>query len=159
MKTTQIFVVGAALLTTAGFCLSQSNQTTFAQQATSTATTAVRTPTVTALKATAVLSTARVLTVTAALSSSGVMSDGLITVVGIGQASVVPDMVVIEFGVNNRAVTAGVALSQTNAEMSALIEKLIDMGVARAEIQTQMVSLLPIYDQPQNQGGAALLTG
>lgn len=159
MKTTTVSVVGTVLLTAAVFGMTHADQTIFAQQATATATAAARTPTAAALKATEAVQSGRELTATAALSPTGVMNGGLITVDGIGQASVVPDTVVIEFGVNNRAVTASVALSQTNAEMNALIEKLIDVGVARADIQTQVISLFPIYDQLQNQGGTAVLTG
>lgn len=159
MKTTAVSIVGTALLAAAAFGMIRSNQTTFAQQATATATAAPRTPTAAAVKATEPVQTTRELTTSAALSPTGVVSGGLITVDGIGQASVVPDTVIIEFGVNNRAVTASVALSQTNTEMNALIEKLIDVGVARANIQTQIISLFPIYDQPQNPGGAAVLTG
>jgi uncharacterized protein YggE len=78
---------------------------------------------------------------------------------GTGQAASVPDSAVVEMGVQNRAVTASVALSQTSLQVGALISALQESGIQQTDIQTLNVSLFPVYDQPQNPNDAPILTG
>lgn len=82
--------------------------------------------------------------------ATGVAEGGTITVDGVGQASATPDSAVIELGVQSRALTASVALSETNAQLASLLDALTTAGIAEDDIQTQQVSLFPVYDQPQN---------
>lgn len=121
----------------------------------------IRTPT--ARTATAIPTVApaatRELAATEPVTPGELLRGGTITVDGIGQVSAVPDAAVIELGVQNRAVTASVALSATATQIDALLDVLSGAGVASVDIQTQNVSLFPVYDQPQTSTGEPVLTG
>lgn len=84
---------------------------------------------------------------------------GSITVDGIGRSSATPDSAVVEIGVQTRAITASNALSETSVAVTALVEALTAAGVDQADIQTQNVSLFPIYDQPTTPNGTQVLSG
>jgi uncharacterized protein YggE len=91
--------------------------------------------------------------------TTGVADGATVTVDGIGQASAAPDSAVIELGVQSRALTASVALSETSAQLASLLDALTTAGIAEDDIQTQQVSLFPVYDQPQNPTDNPELTG
>jgi hypothetical protein len=64
-----------------------------------------------------------------------------ITVLGTGEAMGQPDLARAELGVQSRATTVTEASEQANARMRAIIDALIKLGVARADIRTQSISL------------------
>jgi uncharacterized protein YggE len=74
---------------------------------------------------------------------------GTISVSGTGKINAQPDIAVATVGVETQATTASQALSQNNQQMSAVVNALTQAGVAAADIQTQVVQLVPIYQQPQ----------
>jgi len=90
---------------------------------------------------------------------TGTLTADTVTVDGTGQASIAPDTAVIELGVQNRAISASAALSQTNVQAGALISALVAAGVQRADIQTLSVNLFPVYTPSQTQGAPPTLTG
>lgn len=72
----------------------------------------------------------------------------LIRVTGTGRVSVEPDLATVNLGVQTQAETAVEALEQNSEQMQAVIDALIEADVAEEDIQTQGLSLNPIYDQP-----------
>lgn len=74
-----------------------------------------------------------------------------ITVNGSGEAFAAPDMAAISIGVSSEAATAGEALSKNNADMTATIGKLKQLGVADRDLQTAGLSLNPQYDYENNR--------
>ncbi|MCA9874675.1 MAG: SIMPL domain-containing protein, partial [Anaerolineales bacterium] len=81
-----------------------------------------------------------------------------LTVSGQGQVMVQPDMATVNLGVETEADTAVDALDQNNEQMQQVISTTLDADIAEADIQTQGLSLNPVYNQPTN-GGSAELTG
>jgi uncharacterized protein YggE len=65
-----------------------------------------------------------------------------------GQVQVVPDVVVVQLGVETQAEEASAALAQNNEQMQALIDALTASGVTTDSIQTQAVQLTPIFQTP-----------
>ncbi|MEX6633344.1 SIMPL domain-containing protein [Hyphococcus lacteus] len=74
-----------------------------------------------------------------------------ITVSGEGTASAVPDMTVINVGVQSDALTAADALRANSSNMSATIKKLKELGIADRDIQTSGLSLNPRYNYEKNR--------
>ena len=72
-------------------------------------------------------------------------TDRSITVSGTGSVTVVPDRVGFSFGVDTRANTASDALAANGATMRKVIAALEAAGVDEKDIQTQQVSLSPVY--------------
>lgn len=70
-----------------------------------------------------------------------------VTVSGVGQTSVTPDMAVARLGVQTEAAGAGEALSANNQQMQAVVAGLKAAGVQAADIQTQTLMLQPRYGQ------------
>lgn len=64
-----------------------------------------------------------------------------ITVSGIGSASGSPDMANIELGVENFNTDIGEAFSQTNTTLQAVIDAVVNAGVAREDIRTTGLSI------------------
>jgi uncharacterized protein len=71
--------------------------------------------------------------------------DRAITVAGSGSVSVVPDRARFAFGVETRARTAAEALQQNADVMRKVIAALKTAGVADRDVQTEQVSLSPVY--------------
>jgi uncharacterized protein len=72
-----------------------------------------------------------------------------VTVTGTGQVTASPDQVVIRVGIQTQAEEAAAALADNSEQMQDLIDALQEAGVAEDDIQTQVVSLFPIYEQPR----------
>ncbi len=72
-----------------------------------------------------------------------------VTVSGTGLVTAPPDLVVIRVGVETQAEEATAALEENSEQMQELIDTLQEAGVAEDDIQTQTVSLFPIYEQPR----------
>ena len=78
-----------------------------------------------------------------------------VTVSGTGQISASPDLVVIRVGVKvlqvafRQAEEAAAALADNSEQMQELIDALQEAGIPEDSIQTQAVSLFPVYEQPR----------
>ncbi len=73
----------------------------------------------------------------------------LIHVSGTGQVTVQPDVAVFFVGVETEAEDPGTAISQNSEQAQALIDALVQEGIPEENIQTQLVSLQPVYSQPE----------
>jgi uncharacterized protein YggE len=78
-----------------------------------------------------------------AAHGSAAPSDRTVTVSGTGTAHGAPDTARFTFGVDTDGATAKVTLGANAAEMRRVIVALVRTGVARADIQTQNVSVYP----------------
>ncbi len=79
----------------------------------------------------------------APVQQGAVMSGNGITVVGTGNADVVPDVADWSFGVRSRATTASDALSANASAMRAVLDALRSAGISKEDVQTTDVSLYP----------------
>lgn len=82
-----------------------------------------------------------------------------IHVSGTGQASAQPDRAVITVGVRTEAEEASAALDENNEQMQAVIDALVDLRVAEADIQTEVIRLSPRFEQPSPREGAGVQQG
>jgi uncharacterized protein YggE len=81
-----------------------------------------------------------------------------VNVSGTGRVSAQPDVAVVTLGVQTEAEDAATALSQNSQQMQALVDALKEAGIAADDIQTQVVSLYPRYQQsPDVQGQGELI--
>lgn len=80
-----------------------------------------------------------------------------ISVSGIGEVSVAPDLARIEIGVTQEAETAQAAMDAFNADMTAVLDRLASAGVAPADLQTTGLSLQPV--EQHNMAGTPRITG
>ncbi|WP_164661088.1 SIMPL domain-containing protein [Tropicibacter sp. Alg240-R139] len=70
-----------------------------------------------------------------------------IQVSGQAQVQAEPDQALINLGVTNEAATAAEAMDATSQALAEVIARLKDQGVEARDIQTQQVSLHPIWSQ------------
>lgn len=86
-----------------------------------------------------------------------------INVSGTGQIEASPDVAVVSLGVQAEADTASDAITEVSEQIQNVISATVDAGVAEEDIQTQVLQLQPVYQQPQPQGqeepGQPELTG
>src|SRR6478609_9093957 len=75
-----------------------------------------------------------------------------ITVPGQGSAVVEPDVASIRLGVNVLAKTAGAARAGAAKSMKAILDAVLNQGVARRDVRTALVSLNPTMDYSDNKG-------
>ena len=73
-----------------------------------------------------------------------------INVSGIGRVKVQPDVADIQLGVTKQGEDAGQASDRAATTMDAVIQALLEAGIAEADIQTANLSLNPIYDWDDN---------
>lgn len=89
-------------------------------------------------------------------------ADGLphvVTVSGLGEARVRPDMAMIQTGVTTDAPSAKAALSRNNAAMTSVLNALKAAGVDEDDIQTSGFSVSPNYSQiTPGQSGTPRIT-
>ncbi|MCM8558481.1 SIMPL domain-containing protein [Sphingomicrobium sediminis] len=78
----------------------------------------------------------------AAMSADATRLDITVT----GKATRVPDIAVINAGVQTRALTASDALAQNAQRIDAMLDALEDLGIERRDIQTQRINLNAQYD-------------
>jgi uncharacterized protein len=69
-----------------------------------------------------------------------------ITVVGSGEVKVTPDQATVQIGVQTEGATSSEAMSANNTQMTALIERLKQLGIAEKDIQTSNFSISPTYN-------------
>ncbi len=86
-------------------------------------------------------------------------SGRVITVTGQGKVQVQPDIATVGLGVQTEADTAEDALDENNVRMQDLISTTLESGVAEEDIQTQVLRLQPIYEQPSGDQQQPTLTG
>lgn len=86
-------------------------------------------------------------------------SERVVTVTGQGQVQVQPDIATARLGVQTEADTAEDALNENNVRMQDLISATLESGVAKEDIQTQVLRLQPIYEQPSGDQQQPTLTG
>lgn len=79
--------------------------------------------------------------------SAGVTNMRQVTVVGTGEISGTPDTARVEIGVEVTAATTSEAISQNNAQVAAVINKLKELGIADADIQTSNFNMYANYDE------------
>jgi uncharacterized protein len=79
----------------------------------------------------------------APVQQGGAMTANGITVVGTGNADVVPDVADWSFGVRSQAATASDALEANASAMKAVLGALEDSGISKDDLQTTEVSLYP----------------
>jgi uncharacterized protein YggE len=83
----------------------------------------------------------------------------VITVVGQGEAKVAPDIAYVNVGVRTREKTAKDAQDKNNQAMAAVIDSIKKLGVPETEIQTNGISLWPVYQQENIVGGYEAANG
>ena len=71
--------------------------------------------------------------------------DRTISVIGRGSVEMVPDMAVISLGVQHQAEAAQEALALTSEAVSSILERLAAAGVEPRDIQTDTLSLQPVW--------------
>src|SRR5260221_13640246 len=78
---------------------------------------------------------------------------GLVIVIGEGSVSVTPDYAQIGSGVTTRAKTVKEATEANSKLMAAIINALLESGVAQRDVQTSRFSIQPIYapQEPRNE--------
>jgi len=73
-----------------------------------------------------------------------------INVSGMGRVKVEPDVADVQLGVTKQGVGAKAASSEAATAMDAVIQALLEAGIAEADIQTTNLSLNPVYDWDDN---------
>lgn len=79
------------------------------------------------------------------VTSGGDSLPRIITVSGMGEVKVKPDMATVSTGVTSEAGNARAALAKNNTAMTAVINALKAAGVAEEDIQTSNFSVSPLY--------------
>lgn len=77
--------------------------------------------------------------------------EGRISVTGQGSSVAVPDMARVSIGVRHTAQAAQDAMDQTSAAMQQVTERLLAMNIEARDIQTQNVSVSPVWDRVVDQ--------
>ncbi len=77
----------------------------------------------------------------------------LIRVTGTGEASVAPDMAIIDLTVSRNAETAEKALADNNTAMNQVLAALKTAGIADKDLQTSNFSIYPQYQQNEPKDG------
>lgn len=76
-----------------------------------------------------------------------------ISVTGEGEASVAPDMAILNLSVLREAETARAAMTANSEAMKQVLAALKEAGVAERDLQTSGVTIQPRYAQPGNNRG------
>lgn len=82
-----------------------------------------------------------------------------VTVSGHGRVNVQPDTAIVRFGVQSQAETAAEALETNSVQMTDVISATTNAGVATEDIQTQGLSLQPVYESSDSTTGTPALSG
>lgn len=82
-----------------------------------------------------------------------------VDVMGSGSVSAQPDMATVRFGVTTQAETAEAALSENSVQMQSVISATIETGIAAEDVQTQGISLQPVYDSGNQPDSTPTLQG
>ncbi|MGV6849485.1 MAG: SIMPL domain-containing protein [Marinibacterium sp.] len=76
-----------------------------------------------------------------------------ITVTGVGSVSAAPDMATVSIGVTQHAPEAREAMAATSQKVTAILAGLKASGIDPADIQTQRLSITPIWSNRRNSNG------
>jgi uncharacterized protein YggE len=82
---------------------------------------------------------------------SAIQPETTITINGKGIVDHAPDIAMITVGVSVEAETASLAMSQQATKMNGVFAAVKAAGVAERDMQTNNLSLNPVYDYPPNQ--------
>ncbi|WP_293572878.1 SIMPL domain-containing protein [Phaeobacter sp.] len=86
--------------------------------------------------------------------------DRHIAVTGQAQISVAPTLATIVLGVSEEAEEAGLAMRATSTKMVDVVDALRDAGIAAEDMQTQQISLNPVWTRdPRYDDGRSRITG
>jgi hypothetical protein len=83
--------------------------------------------------------------------NSSSYAEHTISVTGIAQMNVTPDLLVIEFGVETNGDSAKSALDSNSDLLSSAISKLTSMGISEDDLSTSRFSITPLYDYYQDK--------
>ncbi|GIT86973.1 SIMPL domain-containing protein [Roseobacter sp. OBYS 0001] len=86
-------------------------------------------------------------------------ADRVITTTGQGVVEAVPDMATINLGVTNEARLAGDALRLTSDAVAGVLAQLNEAGIAPRDMQTQGVSLQPVWNRRNPENETPRITG
>jgi uncharacterized protein YggE len=87
----------------------------------------------------------------AVATGGGQLAGSGISVTGTGAVSAIPDQARFSFGVRAEASTAEEALAETSKAAEALVDALKGAGIDEADLQTQQVSVFPLYTGDANR--------
>lgn len=73
-----------------------------------------------------------------------------ISVTGEAEINAVPDVAILDFSVETRAVSSADAFSEASRAMNAVISTLKDRGIEARDLQTNQVSLSPVYSRDED---------
>lgn len=76
--------------------------------------------------------------------------DRRITVSGTGQIEAAPDMATLTIGVTNQSQKAAEAMQATSAGVTTMLDTLSGMGIESRDLQTQQISLNPVWSNVVN---------
>ena len=79
-----------------------------------------------------------------------------VSVVGEGQVALVPDMAILSLGVTHEDSSAKAAMDRVSGDVRALMAVLEEAGVAARDVQTEQLSVQPVWDR---DNGARQITG
>jgi len=75
----------------------------------------------------------------------------VISVTGTATASVDPDLLVVQFGVETQKLTAKDALESNSAILANVVESLKTVGIPEDELSTSRFNIMPIYDSYRDE--------
>jgi uncharacterized protein YggE len=87
-------------------------------------------------------------------------SPGKITVTGQGRVEMVPDMATINLGVTTQARTSAEAMAMNTKALGQVLAEIRDAGIVERDIQTNGLSLSPVWNRnSSSDGGASNIVG
>jgi len=75
----------------------------------------------------------------------------VISVTGTATASVEPDLLVLQFGVETQENTARLSLESNSELMSKVVDSIIAIGITEDELSTSRLNIMPIYDSYRDE--------
>ncbi|NSY37666.1 SIMPL domain-containing protein [Leisingera sp. ANG59] len=98
---------------------------------------------------------------TGALAASETVPPRQITVIGESTLNVSPELAMITLGVTEEAEEAAAAMAAVSEAMAAVITRLKEAGIAAEDLQTQQISMRPVWSQDRSydSGGRREITG
>ena len=93
------------------------------------------------------------------VAGNGDLTTRTISVTGVGQVSITPDMAYVTFGVDTDNANLAQAQSDNATQMTAVIAKLKSLGITDKDIQTTGYYVSPQYDRDQKVTGYHVSNG
>ncbi len=84
--------------------------------------------------------------------ATGAAGPPTLQVTGVGQAEAAPDTARVLLGFTSRAAQASAAYEQTAVALNRVVQALMQAGLTAADLQTQQVSLNPVYERTREEG-------